>query len=522
MAPADLNPDDELLFADDTPEPGRKRPRLVQPWRMLVVDDEPDVHRVTRMVLSDFSFEGRPLEILSAYSGAEARLLLSQSNDIAVILLDVVMETDDAGLTLVRQIRQDLRNENVRIVLRTGQPGMAPEQTVIVEYDINDYKSKAELTAQKLFTTIVAALRSYRDLVAIEQGRKGLEKVLEASTSLFELRSTDAFLAGILDQINALLDAEGGSILCTAGDELPGSDPTAVVRAAAGRFADLAGKRLAEIPHPTIVHEIVSAFARGSNQYLDDHCAVFFKASGEVRSVAFIEATRPLSPLDHRLVDLFCAKASIAYDNVLLQEHLGLAQEATVFALARLAEFKDPTTGDHLHRVELMTNKIALEMQRRGLALGELDDVLVKKIGLASILHDVGKVGVPDNILCKAGGLDETEWLTMRRHASLGAEILQTASRRLRGRTFLSIGAEIALGHHEKWNGTGYPRGLKGKDIPLSARIVAVADVFDALTSKRPYKEAWDRQDAIDWIKARVDIDFDPDVVTAFLGVVEG
>ncbi len=309
MVPADLNPDDELLFADDSPEIARKRTRAAQPWRMLVVDDEPDVHRVTRMVLGDFTFEGRSLDIISAFSGSEARQILNKTHDIAVILLDVVMETDDAGLTLVREIRQDLGNENVRIVLRTGQPGMAPEQKVIVEYDINDYKSKAELTAQKLFTTIVAALRSYRDLVAIEQGRKGLEKVLEASTSLFELRSTDAFLAGILDQINALLDAEGGSILCTAGDELPGSDPTAVVRAAAGRFADLAGKRLAEIPHPAIVHEIVSAFARGSNQYLDDHCAVFFKASGEVRSVAFIEATRPLSPLDHKLVDLCCAKA---------------------------------------------------------------------------------------------------------------------------------------------------------------------------------------------------------------------
>ena len=168
MVPADINPDDELLFADDTPEPSRKRQRVPQPWRMLVVDDEPDVHRVTRMVLADFSFEGRSLEIISALSGGEAREILRKANDIAVILLDVVMETDDAGLTLVREIRQDIGNENVRIVLRTGQPGMAPEQKVIVEYDINDYKSKAELTAQKLFTTIVAALRSYRDLVAIE------------------------------------------------------------------------------------------------------------------------------------------------------------------------------------------------------------------------------------------------------------------------------------------------------------------------------------------------------------------
>jgi len=130
-------------------------------WRVLVVDDDEEVHAVTRLALKGLQFAGRGVEILSAFSATAARAILATEDDIAMILLDVVMETDDAGLRLVRHIREELKNGNVRIVLRTGQPGQAPEDDVILRYDINDYKAKTELTVQKLFTTTVMALRAY-------------------------------------------------------------------------------------------------------------------------------------------------------------------------------------------------------------------------------------------------------------------------------------------------------------------------------------------------------------------------
>ena len=155
------------------------------PWKVLIADDEPEVHEVTRLVLGSFRFEERPLTFLSAYSAAEAFELIQSQPDIAVLLLDVVMETEHAGLEIVRRIRQELGNHCVRIVLRTGQPGQAPEQDVISSYDINDYKEKTELTAARFQTTLFVALRSYRDLMTIESSKQGLEQVIDASADIF-------------------------------------------------------------------------------------------------------------------------------------------------------------------------------------------------------------------------------------------------------------------------------------------------------------------------------------------------
>ncbi|HUR73467.1 MAG TPA: adenylate/guanylate cyclase domain-containing protein [Sporichthya sp.] len=168
--------DDLVVFADD-PQPAAPVSGAADPgWTVLVVDDEVAVHDVTRLALAELTFEGRPLHLVSAYSAAEAAQALDRHPDTAVILLDVVMETDRAGLDFVRQVRTGMGNQLVRIILRTGQPGHAPEQRVIVEYDINDYKQKADLTAQRLFTALIGALRSYRDLRYIADFNQALRR----------------------------------------------------------------------------------------------------------------------------------------------------------------------------------------------------------------------------------------------------------------------------------------------------------------------------------------------------------
>ena len=154
--------DDVLHLIDDTGTASEDT--TARKWKIAVIDDDPAVHDGTRFALSDYSLNGQGLEILSAYSAAEGRKLMREHSDIAAVLLDVIMETDIAGLELVEYIRNEIRNETVRIILRTGQPGQAPERRVIVAYDINDYKAKTELTADKLFTSLTAALRSYQQL----------------------------------------------------------------------------------------------------------------------------------------------------------------------------------------------------------------------------------------------------------------------------------------------------------------------------------------------------------------------
>lgn len=162
---------DELRFLEESAVGGEGDP-LPEGWKVIVVDDEEQVHAVTRLALKNFKFADKPLEIISAYSGEEAQQLLDQHPDTAVLLLDVVMETDEAGLELVKHIRDHLHNLFVRIILRTGQPGIAPEKSVIEGYDINDYKTKTELTQQKLFSSLITAIRSYRDLLTVEESRQ--------------------------------------------------------------------------------------------------------------------------------------------------------------------------------------------------------------------------------------------------------------------------------------------------------------------------------------------------------------
>ena len=202
--------DDIVQLIDDPRErPAEEGPR----WKIAVIDDEPAVHDGTRFALSDYRLNGQGLEILSAYSAAEGRELMRRNTDVAVVLLDVIMETDTAGLSLVEFIRKDLKNETVRIILRTGQPGQAPERRVIVDYDINDYKAKTELTADKLFTSLTAALRSYLQLQRMVETRRGLEIIIEAASTLFDFKSMQRLAEGVLTQIGSLLNVDCAGIL---------------------------------------------------------------------------------------------------------------------------------------------------------------------------------------------------------------------------------------------------------------------------------------------------------------------
>lgn len=181
-------------------------------------------------------------------------------------------------------------------------------------------------------------------------------------------------------------------------------------------------------------------------------------------------------------------------------------ERETVVRLCKAAEFRDPETGAHILRMAHYSRLIAAQL---GFSLAQQDLLLE-----AAPMHDIGKVGIPDRILLKPGRLTPDEFEVMKRHASLGYDLLQGSSSRV-----LQVGAEIARGHHEKYDGTGYPAGLRGEEIPIFSRIVAVADVFDALTSERPYKKAWSLEESVNFVVSGSGQHFDPQVVQAFLGV---
>ncbi|MEI6560398.1 MAG: DUF3369 domain-containing protein, partial [Rhodospirillaceae bacterium] len=212
------------------------------PWKVLVVDDEQNVRRITALNLSGFQFAGRGLELIEAASAAEATEKLREHPDLAMALIDVVMETDDAGLKLVEHIRKDLGNRLIRLVIRTGQPGMAPERYVIDHFDIDDYKDKTELTAQKLYTTLRTALKGYRDLQTIELNRSGLARILDVTPELYNLHRDrlEEYFRGVLMQISGICNlGHSGMISTLDGLVATVEGQQFSIRAGIGEFCEL-------------------------------------------------------------------------------------------------------------------------------------------------------------------------------------------------------------------------------------------------------------------------------------------
>ena len=194
-----------------------------------------------------------------------------------------------------------------------------------------------------------------------------------------------------------------------------------------------------------------------------------------------------------------------------------LARKVGIRALAHLAELRDPETGNHILRTQGYVRELAEELARRPHHAAALDERSVELLVESAPLHDIGKVGIPDRILCKPGALNADEWRVMRTHTTIGAMAIELAERDAHSEAdFLATAKQIALSHHERWDGGGYPHGLVGTAIPLAARIMAVADVFDALVSPRVYKRAIGFDEAYGLIVADSGTRFDPDVVDAF------
>lgn len=217
-------------------------------------------------------------------------------------------------------------------------------------------------------------------------------------------------------------------------------------------------------------------------------------------------------------------REEIEQSNLVLSERIhkqvkviASAQLAAIFAMSKLAESRDPETGEHLYRMREYCRVLALHLQKLPKYSEIIDREFIDDIYAASPLHDIGKVGVPDAILCKAGKLTEDEWVVMKKHPIVGADTLREVDRQHPGNAFILAGIEIAEGHHEKWDGSGYPYGRQGEEIPLVARILALGDVYDALTSKRVYKDAIPLDESRQNIINDKGLHFDPDIVDAFL-----
>jgi len=314
--------DDVLHLIDDS---GADHPEVspARKWKVAVIDDDQAVHEGTRFALSDYSLNGQTLDILSAYSAAEGQELMRAHPDIAAVLLDVIMETDSAGLDLVEYIRNELKNETVRIILRTGQPGQAPERRVIVDYDINDYKAKTELTADKLFTSLTAALRSYQQLERMVQTRRGLEIIIDAASTLYDFKSMQRLAEGVLTQIASLLNVDCAGILVLRDGGIKGDDFS--VLAGSGCYSRFIGQTGDTALDPDLRQMVEAAFKRRQHEFVDHRSVLYIRTGSGREVVVLLQAERDLSDTDRSLVEIFGSRLSIAFDNVILYQQLQAA-----------------------------------------------------------------------------------------------------------------------------------------------------------------------------------------------------
>lgn len=245
--------------------------------------------------------------------------------------------------------------------------------------------------------------------------------------------------------------------------------------------------------------------------------ALFFPFNNQSGSILLFASSQPEAFSEEHLQLLKNAGGQLqhAFEKTELVENLVIS---AVSGLSKLAESRDPETGDHLDRMSQYSMILAEELSQSSPYQHQIDNRYIRDILRFAPMHDIGKVGIADSILLKPGRLDDKERSDMELHPAIGGEVLRRCEEQLNasGHSMFTLGIEIAEGHHEKWNGSGYPHGWKAEEIPLSARIVAVADVFDALTSKRPYKDAWPVEKALNLLTEESGKHFDPEVVAAF------
>jgi HD-GYP domain-containing protein (c-di-GMP phosphodiesterase class II) len=324
--------------------------------------------------------------------------------------------------------------------------------------------------------------------------------VIRASGEVFRHSALGNFIQGVLEQLIAMLFLEADSVylncdslaLEQSGDEMR-------ILAATGQFASLVGHDARTALSSEVLGPISEALASRESIAREGVFVGYFQASQGREDILYITSSHPFSSDDLNLVRLFCQNVSIAYENAILREEIEGTQRDIVYMLGEAIETRSKETGQHVRRVAEYCYLIAI-----GMGFSERDAEILR---VAAPLHDFGKIGIPDHILHKHGKLDADEWIEMKRHAEIGRDLLAKSKREI-----LQAATLVSGQHHEKWDGNGYPSGLKGEEIHIYGRISAVADVFDALGSRRCYKEPWPNEQIFEYFNVERGRHFDPAV----------
>jgi response regulator RpfG family c-di-GMP phosphodiesterase len=464
--------------------------------RVLLVDDQPSLLAVLGRALGD------RFEVAEASSAERAHELLELSGPYAVVVSDLVLP-GVSGLELLASCRERWP-ETTRVLL-----------TAHAKFDV----AAAALERADVFRTVAKpfSVEGLRDVVAdaaarCEQMRtdRHLHEQLEATRDAL-LEFTESLEERVRVQTARLENLNG-----LAGGLNEARSIEEVGRVAVDRLSAALGGTGVHLELEGCRGARRLCFHGGAPLSTRAH-GVPVRAGDATLGRLEVDAGAARTGDEQRLLATAAAATGVAVQREVRRIERDRARSTTAFALARLAEHRDDETGLHLDRVSAFCRLTAEGLREDGHGGGQLTEAFVEDLVLAAPLHDIGKVGVPDSVLLKPGKLSPDEWATMQQHATIGADTLRAILEQEQDPPpFLAMGLDIAWAHHERWNGEGYPRGLAGDEIPLAARIVAVADCYDALTTVRPYKDAWSHDDAMAYIEGKGGSQFDPHVVRAF------
>ncbi len=465
--------------------------------RILIVDDDPITRRALVEILGANGFDCDQAE------SVEEALLYLRTQTYTCVLTDLVMP-ERTGLDLLQEVKTNF--PDIAVILISGH-----NDTIMVRKALKsgayDYVVKPATTGE-ILSTVNAALKKRDTYLRERDDRESLREKVEigmVESILFEdiVRSTiDGIMITDLSNRIIMVNPAYEKLTGFNPQELMGTLPS--IFSGAGTFRDLSQR----------VNHSLATRGFWSGELIDIR-------KDQTQWYAHLTITRVKDSRGHAFADVFIVR-DISDKKYLEQQLLERlqevqsAQDAAVIGFAKLAECRIPEIGVHLDRMQNYCKILAEELGKLPAYREEIDEHFIDNIYKSSPLHDIGKVGIPDNILLKPGKLTPEEYEVMKRHTIIGGDALRAAEEKLPGRSFLSWGREIAYNHHEKFDGTGYPSGLSGRAIPLSARIVAFADAYDALTSKRVYKEKVSPEESKERLMRDRGTHFDPDIADAF------
>ena len=470
------------------------------PEPILIVDDESNILQVIEEMLAT-----QPYKVYLAQSFRDAEKILSE-NEISIVLTDLLLD-EGSGLEVIARAQK--YHPGAKVILMTGKPTIQ-NAIAVLKKGAFDYLVKP-FTMENLFAILRRAVHQHR----LEEENIRLNEIMSyyaISEAMGSEIEPEKLLRLILNTVIREFNADYAALhlVMENGDIISEEDAflEPETRDVMKGFTQHVAEDVLDKHRPRLVYEEEAQAITGTNHIRSAICQMLVTKGATIGTLSLVR-TKDI----HRYttgnlttLSLFAAKAAISIENSKLYKELEDAYFETVEALANAIEARDQYTAGHTNRVWRITAQAA-----RVLGWSE---TRMKELRMGAVLHDIGKIGVPDAILSKQGPLNEEEQTIMKTHPELGVKMIERVH-------FLTPAIPYILYHHERWDGKGYPRGLKGEDIPIEGRLLAIVDTFDAITSNRPYRKGQSTDKALKELEAHAGAQFDPDIVKVFVKAVE-